>query len=268
MSERTEYAAGEFCWVDLATTDPDAAVRLYGELLGVDAVPAGPPEETGGYGFFVKDGKQVAGYGPVQGEGQPPAWASYIKVADADAAADKIRSSGGQVFMGPFDLPAESGRMAVTADPTGAVVCIMEQRRHHGAELVNEVGTWTWNELATRDMDAAERFYSSVFGWQVRPSEAAPEGAPYGMWHVDGERWPEGIAGARVMGDETPPDVPPHWMVYFSVMSADTAVETVRREGGSVILEPIDVPVGRLAIFVDPQGATVGIIESRYPEPR
>src|SRR5688572_5987154 len=64
MSERSEYAPGEFCWVDLATSDTDAAAKLYGDLLGWETRSAGPVEETGGYAFFLRDGKQVAGYGP------------------------------------------------------------------------------------------------------------------------------------------------------------------------------------------------------------
>ena len=94
MSERSEYAPGEFCWVDLATPDTDAAAKLYGELLGWETQPAGPVEETGGYGFFLRDGKQVAGFGPLQGEGQPPAWASYVKVVDADETAEKVKQAG------------------------------------------------------------------------------------------------------------------------------------------------------------------------------
>ena len=120
MSERSEYGPGEFCWVDLATSDTDAAAKLYGELLGWETQSAGPVEETGGYGFFLRDGKQVAGYGPIQAEGQPPAWSSYVKVADADESAEKVKQAGGSVFMEPFDLPADSGRMAVIADPSGA----------------------------------------------------------------------------------------------------------------------------------------------------
>ena len=90
MSERTEYTPGEFCWVDLATTDTDGAKSFYGDLLGVEWEPApGSPEETGGYGFFTKNGKHVGGMGPIQQEGQPPAWSSYVKVEDADATAEK-----------------------------------------------------------------------------------------------------------------------------------------------------------------------------------
>jgi predicted enzyme related to lactoylglutathione lyase len=156
MSERTEYAPGEFCWVDLSTTDVDGALAFYGELLGVEAKPApGDPEETGGYGFLTKDGKMVAGYGPTQREGQPSAWSSYIKVEDAEATAEKVKEIGGDLpaempahwqvyFMvekadeavakaegmggrlawGPIDVP--TARLAVLVDPQGAPVSILE----------------------------------------------------------------------------------------------------------------------------------------------
>ena len=76
MSERDEYAPGEFGWVDVGMSDVEAGARFYEELLGWEAQESGPVEETGGYGFFLKDGKSVAGYGPLMGEGQPPAWSS------------------------------------------------------------------------------------------------------------------------------------------------------------------------------------------------
>ncbi len=228
----------------------------------------GPVEETGGYAFFLRDGKQVAGYGPLQGEGQPPAWASYVKVADADETAEKVRQAGGNVLIGPFDLPADSGRMAVIADPSGAIVCSMQQKQHKGAQLVNEVGSWTWNQLATPDLDAAKDFYGKVFDWELEQSEEAPPDAPYWMWQVGGQRWEEGLAGAMVMGDDMPPGIPPHWMVYFAVADADAAIETVKRHGGTLVFGPQDIPVGRLAVFTDPQGAAFAVIQPDYPEER
>lgn len=268
MSDRSEYAPGEFCWVDLATSDTEAAARLYGELLGWESQSAGRVKETGGYGFFLRDGKQVAGYGPLQGEGQPPAWASYVKVADADETAEKVRQAGGNVFIGPIDLPADSGRMAVIADPGGAVLGVMQQKQHPGARVVNEVGSWTWNQLGTRDLDAAKDFYGKVFDWSLEASEEAPPDSPYSMWQVEGQRWDEGIAGAMVIGDEMPADTPPHWAVYFAVEDADSAIETVKRHGGTLLFGPEDIPVGRLALLTDPQGAAFAVIEPDYPEAR
>jgi predicted enzyme related to lactoylglutathione lyase len=267
MSERTEYVPGEFTWVDLGTSDTEAAARFYAELLGWEAQPAEPVEESGGYGFFLHDGKQVGGYGPLP-EGAHPAWTGYVKVADADETAEKIKQAGGNVFFDPMDLPADAGRMAVAMDPQGAVFAFTQQGSHHGAQLVNEVGSWTWNQLATNDMKGAADFYGQVFGWQLEKSPDAPPDSPFSMWQVEGQRWPEGLAGAGAMGDEIPAGTPPHWMVYFGVGDADAASETVRQHGGQVLLEGLDIPVGRLAVYVDPQGAAFAVIQPNYPEPR
>jgi predicted enzyme related to lactoylglutathione lyase len=267
MSERTEYAPGEFCWTSLATTDVDGAKAFYGELLGVDWEPApGVAEETGGYGFFVRDGKQIAGMGPTQQEGQPSAWSSYIKVEDADATAETVEGAGGQVVFGPVDLPNESGRVAMLQDPTGAIVWINQQQEHPGAQLVNEPGTWTWNNLMTRDLDGAQEFYGQLFGWKALHNEEAPPNVL--MWQVEGQRWPEGLGGLMGISDDLPADMPAHWQVYFIVENADEAIRLAESKGAKLGFGPIDVPVGRLATLVDPQGAVVSIFESHYPEPR
>jgi hypothetical protein len=267
MSERSEYAPGEFCWVSLATTDVDGAKAFYAELLGVDweAAP-GPPDETGGYGFFVRDGKQISGMGPTQQEGQPSAWSSYVKVEDADATAVVAKDAGGQVVFGPVDLPNESGRVVLLQDPTGAMIWVIQQQKHPGARLVNEPGAWTWTNLMTRDLEAAKDFYGKVFGWSAEHNEEAPPNVL--MWQVDGQRWPEGLGGLMGITDDLPPDMPAHWQVYFVVEDVDDAIERARSGGATVGFGPIDVPVARLATLVDPQGAVVSILESRYPEPR
>jgi uncharacterized protein len=262
MSERSEYAPGEFRWVDLSTSDVDGALSFYGELLGVEGQPApGDPEETGGYGFLMKDGKMIAGYGPTQEGGQPPHWSSYVSVENADETA-----AGGQVLAGPFDLPNESGRMAVLQDPTGAIICINEPRKHPGAQFVNEPGAWTWNNLMTRDIERAKDFYGKVFGWTA----TQPEGAPEFIWNwqIDGQRYPEGLGGMSEITDDLPAEMPAHWQVYFVVENVDDAVAMTERRGGKLAYGPIDIPVARMAVLVDPQGAPVSILEARYPEPR
>lgn len=267
MSERTEYAPGEFCWVDLSTKDVDGAKEFYGELLGVEAELApGDPSETGGYGFFTRNGKMVAGFGPTQRDEQPSAWSSYIRVEDADATAEKVKEAGGDVHFGPIDLPNDSGRMAVLQDPTGAFVCVMQQGNHPGAQLVNEPGAWTWNNLMTRDLQAAQDFYGKVFGWTAINHEEAPPDVL--MWQVEGQRWPEGMGGLMEIGADLPAEMPAHWQVYFIVENADQAIERATSNGAQVGFGPIDIPVGRVATLVDPQGAVVSILESHYPEPR
>jgi uncharacterized protein len=266
MSERSEYGDGEFCWVDLASTDFEAARPFYTELMGWEWEPAGPAEQTGGYGYFSHDGKQVAGGGPTQAPRQPAAWSSYVKVADVDTAADKVRAAGGNVFTAPFELPGEAGRMAVCQDAEGAFFNLMQQRGHAGARLVNEPGAWTWNNLMSRDPDAAERFYGAVFGW----SRLQPEGAPDFIWNwqLEGQRWPEGLAGLMAMGSDMPAEAPPHWQVYLAVPDLERAVELTTGSGGRIAFGPQETPTGSFAVAFDPQGAAFALIEPHYAEPR
>lgn len=265
MSERSEYSPGEFSWVDLSVPDPEAAAAFYSELLGWDWEQGG--EEVGGYGMFTKDGKVVAGMGPLQDRSQPPVWMSYVTVADADETAERAKRAGGSVVIEPFDV-LDAGRMAVLQDPQGAFLSAWQPKRTTGAQLVNEPGSWTWNQLFTDDLDGAKAFYGDVFGWSLERSEEAPPDSPYMMWRVDGQRWPEGVAGAMEMGDDFPAGVPPHWMVYLAVEDAGKAVEATERAGGQVILPPMEIPVGKLAGLLDPQDAAFSIIEPDYPEPR
>jgi len=268
MSERDGYKPGEFCWVDLAVKDVDAATAFYGDLIGWEAKSAGPVDEAGGYGFFAYKGKMVAGYGPTQSEHQPPAWSSYITVADIDETTARVREASGNVLMEPMELPMESGRVAVYRDAEGAFINAIQPDRHAGAELVNEVGTWTWTNLGTRDFDKAQSFYGHVFGWKAERSPEAPPELPYLMWHVEGQKWDEGLAGLQILGDETPPQVPPHWMVYFAVEDADAAVEKTLAAGGQVMVPPLKIPVGVMALLIDPQSAAFAIIQPDYPEGR
>ena len=133
---------------------------------------------------------------------------------------------------------------------------------------MNEVGTWTWNHLTTTDLDGAKKFYGDVFGWTLEKAEVSPPDLPFFMWQVQGQKWEEGIAGAAEMGEGTPPGAPPNWMAYFGVANADDAVKLASDGGGQVMVPVTGIPIGKLAVFTDPQGAALGIIEPDYPEPR
>src|SRR5689334_3015283 len=116
-----EYAPGTPSWIDLGSPDPDASAAFYGALFGWQATEAGPVEETGGYRMFQQDGGNVGGLMALQDPRQPPAWSSYISVADADATAAAAREHGGTVIVEPMDV-MDLGRMAFFADPGGAAL--------------------------------------------------------------------------------------------------------------------------------------------------
>jgi predicted enzyme related to lactoylglutathione lyase len=255
MSERSSYAPGTPCWVDRGTPDLDAAEKFYGPLLGWEIPELPNSAEMGGYRRAKKGGKDVAGAMPLMQEGQPPAWSTYVAVADADATAAAVKDAGGSVISEPMDV-MELGRMAIFADPTGAVFGIWQPGTFAGAELVNEPGALAWNELGTRDPGAAKAFYAAVFGWGFRDNDMGEMGT-YTEW-LNGD---DSIGGMMDVSGRLPDEIPAHWLVYFAVDDADAAVETVKSSGGGVSFGPIDIPAGRFAIATDPWGAAFAVIQ-------
>jgi uncharacterized protein len=253
MPEVTEYAPGTPSWVDLASPDPDASAAFYGALFGWEAPEAGPVEETGGYRMLQRDGRNVAGLGPTQGEGQPAMWTTYVSTDDAQAASARVREAGGRVVLEPFDVLG-AGRMAVFVDPAGAFISVWQPQSHHGADVVNEPNAFCWTELATRDIDGAKRFYEAVFGW--RGETNAYGETSYTEWKLGGRT----VGGMIQMNEEWPEEVPPHWMVYFAVDDIDAAAGRVEELGGKVAVAPTDTPAGRFAVVNDPHGAVFSII--------
>ena len=90
--------------------------------------------------------------------------------------------------------------MAICGDSGGAFFGVI-RRSTRGAELVNEIGAWTWNNLMTRELDQAKDFYGKVFDWEATHSDETPESVL--MWQVEGQRWPEGLGGLMQMGRPT-----------------------------------------------------------------
>lgn len=247
-----DFPPGTPSWVELSSPDTDASAAFYGELLGWDATDPGPVEETGGYRMFQREGKNVGGLMGHMQEGQPTAWMTYVSVADADETARRVRDAGGNAIVEPMDV-MDIGRMAVFADPTGAVFGVWQPKTFAGADLVNEPGSLAWNEVLTRDPDAGRAFYTAVFGWT--PGRPSFEGAPerYTVWELDGRP----VGGMMEMRDEWfPPEIPPHWGVVFAVADVDAVVAKARELGATVTNGPMDMPIGRFAGLIDPQGAS------------
>jgi predicted enzyme related to lactoylglutathione lyase len=249
-----EYVPGVPMWVDLGTPDVDAAVRFYGDLFGWTAGETSP--ETGGYRVFTKNGKSVAAVSPLMSPDQPVAWSTYICTGDADATVAAAREAGGTVVVEPMDV-LDLGRMAFVIDPTGAAIGLWQPGKHQGAELVNEPGAFSWSELATRDVAAAKTFYNKVFGWTGESHDFG--GGSYTEFKL-GDR---SVGGMREMGPNDPPQVPPHWLVYFAVEDADASVAKVSQNGGQVFMPPMDIDPGRFSIVSDPHGALFAVIALR-----
>jgi predicted enzyme related to lactoylglutathione lyase len=240
-------------WVDLSSPDVDASVKFYGDLFGWTADPGSP--EFGGYRMLRSHGKQVAGVGPIMNPGQPPAWMTYVSVDDAGATSARAKKAGAEVLVEPMQV-GDAGSMAVLQDPTGAVVGLWQPNLHKGAELFNTPVSLTWNELSTRDVEGAKRFYSTVFGWNAKTNGEGAEA--YTEWMLDGKS----VGGMMQTPAQVPAAVPPHWLSYFTVADCEDTVKKAQGLGGTVMVPPTDIPQGTFAVLSDPAGAAFAIIKS------
>src|ERR671928_171380 len=216
MGERTSYAPGTFSWVDLATTDVEAARSFYRTLFGWQTVDV-PAGEGATYVMLRKNGQDVAAMYAMREEqqaaGVPPHWLSYVTVADVDAAAARAAELGGTVLAEPFDV-LDAGRMAPIADPQGAQLALWQPRRNIGAKLVNEPGALCWNDLFTPAPEEAGGFYGALFGWTIERIEGA-EPAYYTIRNGEASNGgvmqaPPGQPGARVAAARLTPT--PRWI--------------------------------------------------------
>lgn len=261
MQETAGYKPGTFCWVELATTDGEAAKKFYTELFGWTGndMPVGPGMT---YSILLLDGQEGKDVGALfqmtpemRAQGIPPNWLSYVSVTNADESAAKAKELGATLMKEPFDV-MEVGRMAVIQDPTGAVFAIWQAGTHKGASVVNVPSAFVWNELATSDTGKAGTFYKGLFGWGLDTQTFGP--MEYTIFQ-NGER---GAGGMFALTPEMA-GVPPHWLVYFSVEDCDAKVKKATELGAKTIKPADDIPgVGRFAILQDPQGAAFAVIKT------
>lgn len=253
VTRDTAWLPGTPCWVDLSVSDVDQAVTFYGELLGWD-VDINPEPEFGGHGNFKLDGRDVAGVGPAQQPGQPPAWLTFLATDDLDRTAGKITDAGGSVLP-PGKLPiGEFGTMIVATDPSGAVFGMWQAGTSIGAQVANVPGAMAWNENLSRDFEGNKKFYTEVFGYSY--GDMSGEGFNYATLDLNGAP----VGGIGELPPDTPAEAPPNWLTYFGVADTDAAVEKLRELGGSVLAPPFDTSAGRIAIVTDNQGAPFGVV--------
>jgi predicted enzyme related to lactoylglutathione lyase len=256
MPAKTDYEHGEFCWVDLMTSDVEPAKKFYGGLFGwqteLEHHEQGPP-----YFIFTIGGKHVGGLSEMnaqmRAQKMPPMWGSYINVKDIDDTVAQVAKLGGQVCV-PTTQVMDHGQFAVISDPTGAMVSLWQKGKNIGAELRDEPSTLCWNELATRDIEKAKEFYGKLVGWKFQDFDSTPTK----YYVITGG---EGMWGGLMQMNEQWGDMPSNWSVYFAVDDTDKTCAKVKQLGGGICVEPFDISVGRMAVVNDAQGGTFAVIK-------
>ena len=115
-------------------------------------------------------------------------------------------------------------------------------------------GQFHWNELMTRNVEGAKKFYGESLGWKY-DSMPMPGGGSYTL----------AMAGGKPVGgifDISAPDykgVPESWMSYIAVDDVDARANKATKAGAKIMKPAFDVPgVGRIVILLEPGGAAIG----------
>jgi hypothetical protein len=121
-----------------------------------------------------------------------------------------------------------------------------------GYEREHAPGTPSWVDLTSPDLVVSARFYGGLFGWETAVLGSAERTGGYLAFQSEGRH----VAGlGRLTGDE-----PPSWTTYFAVPDVDETEAAVVSNGGATLVAPTEVPgVGRMALFIDPPGAVLGV---------
>jgi predicted enzyme related to lactoylglutathione lyase len=244
---------GTPCWVDLGLDDVGTGRLFYEGLFGWSM--AEPPPEFGGYIMCLKDGRPAAGLGPKVSPDQPTQWITYIAVDSVDDVAARVSAAGGQVLAPPMDV-MDAGRVALAADPAGALFGIWQAGTHNGAGVYNEPGSLIWSENFSSDWGPNKIFYAAVFGWEY--NDMSGPGFNYATFRVDGRD----VGGIGELPEDGPAEPSAYWNTYFAVDDTDAATDQVVRLGGDVLRPPSDSPYGRMSSVSDSQGARFSMMSA------
>lgn len=253
---------GRFIWYELVTTDVEAAIAFYTNVMGWGVRDASVPGKR--YILFGDEKGAISALTPLPDDarqiGARPIWIGYVGVDDVDAAAARIRRLGGAVHVPPTDV-SDISRFSVFTDPQSARLALLNWRRP-GQQLPapDAPGRVGWHELLAANWEQAWAFYGELFGWQNENVEVGGTG-PYQPFSAGGQM----IGG---MFTKHPTIPAPFWLYYFNIDDIDAVAQRVAAGGGRIVEGPIESPGGsRILRCADPQGAVFALEGTRRGRP-
>jgi predicted enzyme related to lactoylglutathione lyase len=247
------WLPGKVVWVDLVTADLGDAIEFYSAVFGWKFVIS----KDGGFAEGSYYGELVGSIVELEEVDSGDArWLISISVLDVDAAAAEVERQGGEVLVGPKDLP-NRGRYALIRDTQGAMCMLLRSTGGDPAdEPADESGVhlgadhkWLWAELWTRDTDQAAAFYGSVVGYRSK-TVTDQRGEPHLVLGQGGKI----RAGMVKLHWE---EVDPNWVPYLQVSDIGMVLAAVEEHGGSVVFVPKHNKFA--ALIADPTGGVLAI---------
>jgi predicted enzyme related to lactoylglutathione lyase len=251
-----DHHVGKFIFVELVTPDLSAAKNFYSGMFGwtfQDILVAGDTYSEASLG-----GRPVAGI--VQraihsNRNRQPAWLNFIAVTDVDATSKAALAHGAKPLSPPHDLP-DRGRVAVLADPQGAVFGVLAATGGDPPDVLAQPGEWIWHSLFATDPDTEAGFYQTIFDYEVFDLPAGPHSQHVILASEDFAR-----ASANTLPASSNP-VHSHWLSYVRVRDATESAAHAVSLGGRILVAPrMDRQGGMVSVVADPQGAPVGLLE-------
>jgi len=250
------HLSGKLIWADLATPDPDAARRFYGELFGWTFTSVGSGKQA--YALAHIDGAAIAGIvrrTDRAKERSRSRWIPFLSARDVPATERAVTRAGGKSLIASRNIAAR-GTLAVLADSEGAVFGALDSTSGDPGDYLPEVGEWIWAQLLSRNADKAAAFYAGLAGYVPVEAESAATSRSLLLTR-------DGYARASIL--QIPPghdELPPDWLLYVRVADVSKASASAERLGGRVLLaaQP-GLYEGRVAVIADPGGAPVGLLQ-------
>ena len=108
-----------------------------------------------------------------------------------------------------------------------------------------------WFEVLGKDSVKLSQFYGTLFGWSF-----GGDPARYATVAANGRGIPGGVGTVY-------PNTRSWVTFYVETPSIDVSLASVERRGGKVVVPRTVMPDVTLAIFEDPEGHPIGLVEAR-----
>jgi len=254
---------GKIIWHELLTDTPAASEAFYTELFGweFESVSFGfASAASANYRLIRHDGRLIGGMidqSRLDTDEDISQWVVLMATDDIERAVGVVAADGGTVFTPPTAL-ANRGRIAVVADPQGALFALLETKDGDPLDYEPELNDFLWHELWTDDGAGAIAFYRRLAGYDLE-EKAVPDDEAYQFLSKDG------VPRAGILLNPIE-DLPPLWSTYVRVEDPAAITARVEALGGQVLLPVQDRALGgQVALIAGPSGAGF-VIQTWQPQ--
>jgi predicted enzyme related to lactoylglutathione lyase len=251
---------GKIVWHELITDTPKETQLFYTGLFGWKFESL--PDKGTNYLLIRHRGKLIGGMidqNRLPTKADISQWVALLAVTDIAAATAVVSKSGGTVFTPPTSL-GDRGKIAVVADPQGALFALLQTRDGDPADVdeIPPVGDFLWHELWTVEIDSAAAFYSKLAPYRMEHKRlgTVEESVDYLVMNTN-DRKRGGIRENPFEG------LPPIWVNYLRIANAeelDAILARVEPLGGEILVPAVRRPGGgSVAMIAGPSGAGVAL---------